>query len=306
MAAGDDNLEQRSGGGSSDEPEPEEKTDGWMTTYSDMVTLLMTFFVLMFAISNVDANKAALMFAAFSREGLTAEAYEKIAEIYGPPTDDLEADRIPPPQTSPTPTPHLPPEIEESNPQMDALAALLQSYIDEMGLGESIKLLYNGDYLLLTLANDIWFASGSAVVTPDMRETAAVLAQLISEAYNEDNPFEIVVAGHTDNVPINTAQYPSNWHVSVARAVNFMEILLFDSGLDSGQFSARGFGEERPLDTNDTPEGRQANRRVEVLITLAREIIIGPGAFGAESPDVNTSGADTAAGATGAPESAAP
>jgi chemotaxis protein MotB len=123
----------------------------------------------------------------------------------------------------------------------------------------------------LTLANDIWFDSGRAEITPVMRETATEIAHLLAQTFNKEKPFEIVVAGHTDNVPINTVRYPSNWHLSKDRAVNFLEVLISESKLDPYYFYARACGQERPIASNDTVEGRQRNRRVEVMISLAQE-----------------------------------
>ena len=267
MAGRNDQQEDRSSGGKTQE-EPEERTDAWMATYADMVTLLMTFFVLMFAISNVDNEKAAMVFAALSREGLTAEQFLEIQSEYGPPSNDPEADRFP----TPSP-PGLDGEsnLPIGNPDLERLFNLVDEYISENGLGDRLSLQFNGEFLLLTLANDIWFESGRAEITEEMRKSAAVLAHLLAQTFNEDHPFEVVVAGHTDNIPINTVRYPSNWHVSKDRAVNFLEVLIADSDLDPGYFYARACGEERPIADNSTAEGRQKNRRVEVMISLARE-----------------------------------
>jgi chemotaxis protein MotB len=262
----------RPGGGGDHSEEPEERTDGWMTTYADMVTLLMTFFVLMFAISNVDNEKAALMFAAFSREGLTAEEYIEIQEKWGKPSEDPDDIRIPTPAPTPSPSP-APGEddLPIGNPELDKLFNLVDEYINENGLGDRMALQFNGEYLMLTLANDIWFSSGSSEITSAMRATATEIALLLAQTFNEEKPFDIVVAGHTDNVPISTARYPSNWHLSKDRAVNFLEVLISESNLDPYYFYARACGEERPVASNDTAEGRQRNRRVEVMISLARD-----------------------------------
>ena len=274
MAGGDSQQDER-GGGRVEETEVEERTDMWMATYADMVTLLMTFFVLMFAISSVDSGKVALMFAAFSRDGLDAETYAKIMELYPPVSEDFEDDKIPPPGPSPTTTPTPPKGPAVSREALDSLAAMISSFIRENSLGDSISLVYNGDFLLLTLTNDVWFRSGSAEITEEMHESAMMLADLINRTQNDDDPFEIVVAGHTDNVPVAPGgQYDSNWDVSIARATNFLKILIIDSELDPGLFYARGYGEERPLADNDTEEGRQQNRRVEVMISLRRELAL--------------------------------
>ena len=270
MARDEDRQEDRSNG-SSDE-EPEERTDGWMTTYADMVTLLMTFFVLMFAISNVDQQKAMLFFGSMSQGGLTAEQFQDILAHFEP-GDDPDLITFPP----------LHPDDDEEyeghddgsgafgNEELDELFMLISDYVLDNELGNYIVPTFNGDFLLLTLANDIWFETGRAEITPAMRDIAVVIAQLIAQTHNEDKPFEIIVAGHTDNVPINTVRFPSNWHVSVARAVNFLEVLVVESGLDPGFFYSRGCGEYRPIADNDTSEGRQQNRRVEVMISLPRE-----------------------------------
>jgi len=267
-ASSDDRGNERSGGG---EDEPEERTDGWMATYADMVTLLMTFFVLMFALSNVDNEKAQLFMAAMSRGGITYEQFEEIRDRYDPdPFGDEWNDSFLPPQKN---------EDDEDdafdsgigNAALAALAEAIGGYIEEEGLADSISLTFNGEFLMLTLKNDIWFESGRSEITAEMRENASMLAELLAATFTPSDPFEIVVAGHTDNVPINTPQYPSNWHVSRDRALNFLWVLLSDSDLDPGLFYARACGEYRPIASNDTPEGRQANRRVEVMISLARE-----------------------------------
>jgi len=258
----------RSGGG---EAEPEERTDGWMATYADMVTLLMTFFVLLFAISNVDNEKAAMLFAALSKEGLTAEQFLEIQENFDP-SQNPDDTRFPrPSKDSGKKEEEGGDDLPFSNPDLEHLFNLVEDYISDNGLGDRISLQFNGEFLMLTLANDIWFESGRAEITPQLRESASVIASLLAETFNEEKPFEIVVAGHTDNVPIHTARYPSNWHLSKDRAVNFLDVLLSASDLDPYYFYARACGQERPIASNDTADGRQRNRRVEVMISLARE-----------------------------------
>ena len=269
-ASSDDRGNERTGGG---EAEQEERTDGWMATYADMVTLLLTFFVLMFALSNVDNERAELFLFAMSRGGITAEQFMEIRERYNLDDDDLDQDwdldMFPPPPFSDEDDPTA--GDRGGNEALEALADAIGGYIESEGIGDSIQLVFNGEFLMLTLTNDIWFESGRAEITEEMRYRATMLAELLAATFTPDDPFEIVVAGHTDNVPINTPQYPSNWHVSKDRAINFLEVLIFESGLDPGYFYARGCGEFRPIADNNTPEGRQANRRVEVMITLARE-----------------------------------
>ena len=267
MAGGGEGDDRGSRGGGGEEPE--ERTDGWMATYSDMVTLLMCFFVLMFAISNVDSEKAALMFAAFSRDGLSIDQYLEIAQPFEISQDPWDESFGYVKEEEPSPSDSGPGDMV--SPELESLYNKIGFYIDEKGLGDKLHLVFNGEYLLLTLANDIWFESAETAISPAMKENARVIAGLLAETWNDDNPFEIVVTGHTDNVPIHTVQYPSNWYVSSARATNYIAILIADSGLDPFYFRISSMGEEHPIADNDTPEGRQANRRVEVQITLAKE-----------------------------------
>jgi flagellar motor protein MotB len=107
-----------------------------------------------------------------------------------------------------------------------------------------------------------------------MYAQAATLADLIQSNQTPADPLDVVVAGHTDNVPSNSARYPNNWFLSSARALNFLAVLLEDGDLSPENFATRGYGELRPIASNDTPEGRKLNRRVELLIS--RPKIIAP------------------------------
>jgi chemotaxis protein MotB len=254
-----------------DEIEPKSSAD-WMTTYSDMMTLLFAFFVLLFALSNVDQAKAALFFAGVSG-GITDQEFIMIQSMYGITGVGNEEDGWD--FSGPEPEEPVPPEDGDDGTQgenpLDALYNEIIIWISDNDLAGSIGVLYNGESLLLTLANDMWFASGRADITTRMVEQAEILARLLQATWNPDDPFDIVVAGHTDNVPINTAQFPSNWYLSAMRALNFQRILIDESGIAYRYFRIHGYGEEMPIATNETSEGRQENRRVELMISRLNE-----------------------------------
>jgi chemotaxis protein MotB len=157
--------------------------------------------------------------------------------------------------------------------QIGRLYGNLSGYIQNNDLEEEMQVKIVGDSLLITLTSDIWFPSGSAVISMIQRETARKMSDMIAANQTEEDPFRIVITGHTDNVPMSTAQFPSNWYLSAIRAINFMEAMLYDDRLDPRIFSARGYGEFEPINTNDTAEGRQHNRRVEVLISLDHPLV---------------------------------
>jgi len=259
----------------------------WMTTYADMVTLLFTFFVLMFAISAVDNEKFALFIGAIQPGGLSEEQFIQIREKYATEDDKLnenlpDIDDNPEEPQQPDHTVVTDPLEEDGDPLDDdeeidndlaELERLLGIYINENNLGHIITLIEGageGDGLLIRLPGDAMFESGRADVTPQMSEVGESLAKLLSDIYDEENPIRITVSGHTDNVPQNSAEYPDNWWLSAGRANNFMRLLRDSSSLPFGQFFAQYFGEYQPIGDNDTPEGRQMNRRVEVLISQPR------------------------------------
>ncbi|MCL2627360.1 MAG: OmpA family protein [Oscillospiraceae bacterium] len=261
-ASSDDRGNERSGGGGD---EQEERTDGWMATYADMVTLLMTFFVLMFALSNADTEKAQLFMFAMSREGLTADQFWEIRDRFTDPIEDHGWDDM---------LPGLPSEGGDDPGGLAALQAIYNAmvqYIEAEDLDGEISIVYDGEYLLMRLASDILFASAETQITPANREKAEVIARILRDTFIPEYPVEVVVAGHTDNVPISTPQYPSNWHISNERAGNFLWVLLSESGLSPGLFSSRAYGEYKPIASNNTDEGKATNRRVEIMISLARD-----------------------------------
>ena len=237
-----------------------------------MVTLLLTFFVLMVALSNSDQASLEMFMIALSREGLTAEQFWEIRDRYDFEDMDYESwdEMFPYPDSGEDDAT----QEEEDMGGADALQELhdaMAEYIEVENLGDIIYLTFNGEFLLMTLASDILYESGRADVTPEMEANAEVIARMLFETFEPDDPFEIVVAGHTDDVPMYSDRYPSNWHLSMGRATNFLDMLIKESQLDPGLFYARGCGQYRPIASNETAEGRQMNRRVEVMVSLARD-----------------------------------
>ncbi len=109
--------------------------------------------------------------------------------------------------------------------------------------------------------DDILFPSGSDVLNPGSLQILDRIATILKEL-----PNDIRIEGHTDNVPINTVRFPSNWHLSVARALNTAYYLINTEGLIAEKVSIVGYSEYRPIATNDTPDGRAINRRVDIVI----------------------------------------
>lgn len=236
--------------------EEDHMDESWLIPYSDILTLLLALFIVLFSVSTIDAQK-----------------FEQIAKsfngIFTSQNGIMESDN---PEFAPKPFPNPGrSDINEKNKNMQAIKeqtelkeiqAKINTYIEKEHLQANLKTTLTDEGLLVSILDDVLFDSGSAVV----RKQDEGVAREVSKLLVMNPPRNIIISGHTDNVPIHNSKYSSNWHLSVMRAVNFLKILLENKDLDPRWFSAKGFGEFSPVATNDTPEGRLKNRRVEILI----------------------------------------
>lgn len=124
-----------------------------------------------------------------------------------------------------------------------------------------LKVVMRGGRMLLELRNDVLFDSGRTDLKEEGKKTLVAVAGVLKTL--PDRRFQ--VAGHTDNVKIQTARFPSNWELSTARAVEVVKLLV-EAGMDPRNVSAAGYGEFAPVESNDTPEGRAKNRRIEIAL----------------------------------------
>ncbi len=231
--------------------------EAWLLPYADVLTLLLALFIVLYASSNIDKEKLQEIASGF-RAGLTSgfggyNGSKMLGEEE--PPDEMTGAEF------------------GLDLQLETLYNDIQIYLQQNNLEESIELSVTSESVMITLANDIWFDSGSAYVSDKMTDSAKALAGLLSKSQVENNNIlYVAIIGHTDNIPINNDEFTSNWHLSVMRAVNFMHDMIEYSNLNPKYFNARGYGEYEPIDTNDTAEGRRHNRRVEVMISLAPEV----------------------------------
>lgn len=151
---------------------------------------------------------------------------------------------------------------KEEQQNLEQLKQQLDKYIQQNGLSSQLQTDLNQSELLITIRDNALFASGSAGIKAESQKLATAIGQML-QGYPD---YDILVTGHTDDQPINTAEFPSNWELSSKRAINFMKILLENKAFDPKRFSATGYGEFRPVDNNNTELGRAKNRRVEVSI----------------------------------------
>lgn len=225
--------------------------ESWLLPYADLLTLLLAVFIILFASSSLDEAKFSQISSVFNEifdggHGVMDNAAPTAVPV---PKDSVGAEN----ENS---------SFLEDRKSLGEIQGRVDEYIAVNELENQFETKLTDEGLLITIRDSILFSRGSAEVAPEYEGIAADIAELLKF----DPPRQIVVTGHTDNIPIHNAQFVSNWELSVKRAVNFLTSIVNNEGIDPLLFSAKGYGEFHPIASNDTAEGRSKNRRVEVLI----------------------------------------
>lgn len=221
--------------------------EAWAIPYGDLVTLLLAFFVVMYSISSVNEGKYRVISeslnAAFRGEPTTAAPIQ----VGGPAASITAAPMVQlPQQVRAMALRQLADEAE------DALRPLIMQGLVDVNRGDG--------FVEIAIRSDILFTSGSGVLAPAARPAIMALGEAL-----RGFPNTIRVEGHTDNVPVASSAFPSNWELSAARAASVVHLLI-DSGIDPRRLTVTAYGEYRPVLPNTTPDGRNANRRVVLTI----------------------------------------
>lgn len=249
--------------------EEEHADETWLIPYSDLLTLLLALFIVLFASSSVDNEKFKQMMAAFNTvlDGGNG-ILEQSSAIPLSNEAAMKSNKDGDDKSVSENKEHTKEELEKlaqakkEQEDFEKLKRQIDEYIKENGLTSQLQTTLNSEQLVLKISDNALFPSGTATVKQEAKKLAASIANLLEQYPG----YEVVVSGHTDNRPISTAEFESNWDLSTKRALNFMKILLQNKNVEPSRFSAIGYGEFRPVQSNDTDEGRSANRRVEVSI----------------------------------------
>lgn len=229
-------------------PHEEHPDETWLIPYADLLTLLLALFIVLFASSQVDQKKLSEMSASMG--------YAFNSPLSGAPPGTFAIM----PSTGGGESGHDAATSEAG--QLAALKRKLDLYILENDLNTELDAKMTDQGLLIKIRDSALFDSGSADLRSDAQKISAKIADLVGGIDQS-----ILISGHTDNIPINTARFPSNWDLSSQRALNVMKfILVSNPKLKPERFSAIGHGEHRPLVANDSEQNRSKNRRVEVLV----------------------------------------
>jgi chemotaxis protein MotB len=233
-----------------------ENHERWLVSYADFITLLFAFFVVLYASSQMDKKKVVQVSAAIKG------AFEQLGAFSG--NAAYTPDQRPGESSVSTPPADQavnPAITDEALPDVNLLKRQLQEALGEQIQKHEIEIHATPEGLVVSLREIGFFNSGEAALLAEGRATLARIAGVLNE-----KGFQVRVEGNTDNVPIHTAHFKSNWELSTARATEVVSLLVEHHGFDPALISAAGYSQYRPRASNGTEEGRKQNRRVDLVI----------------------------------------
>ncbi|NLE23929.1 MAG: OmpA family protein [Clostridiaceae bacterium] len=225
---------------------------GWMTTYSDLMSLLLTFFILLYSFSSLDAKKF-------------QDVANALQAVLTGQSNITIFDHSPPAETS-VDAPVAVPDEDEFEFEIQEVYDQVKEYLEKEGLDAQVSVTMNQKGILIDIKESVLFDLGKADIKQGSKVILDKLGQLI-KTIDKD----IVIEGHTDNLPINTFEFKSNWELSVIRAVNVLRYFVEVQGADPHRISATGYGEYQPIASNETDAGKAMNRRVNILLLVYPE-----------------------------------
>ncbi len=231
----------------------------WLLTYADLITLLMVFFVVLYSMSSADSSKfkaiSVALQQAFNLDVLKGRGGTSIGETAEASVPSVLDNLINTSQVS----------------QVSLLESKIQAAADGVAQSPDVSVSIDKEGVVIRLSGSYLFDSGRAELKPN---SLTVLDAVAAELRLQAN--DIRIDGHTDSTPIDSPRYPTNWELSVARALAVTRHLTESDALPSGRLMAAGFGEFRPLVPNDTHDHRAMNRRVEIHLLSSTTATIPP------------------------------
>lgn len=213
----------------------------WLLTYADLITLLLVFFVVMYSISSADENK-------FKKLSASMQKAFNVLVLQGTDTTAVGGEAGP----------------DQGNALLDSFISTRSDILkvaDELGVGSHVNVALQREGIAISLSGNLLFDSGRADLKPGSVKILDKIAERLKAM-----PNEVRVEGFTDNIPVGSDQYPTNWELSTARATMVVRYLSEVAGVPPARLSAQGFAEYRPVTDNNTKVNRAQNRRVDILI----------------------------------------
>lgn len=228
------------------EKKPKAGAAEWLGTYGDLVTLLLCFFIMLFATSNVDEGKYEILVQAFNPSVFDHSGGDNIiGEMNKEETNAMSE--------------FLTGEIVYQA-ELKSIADSINQYTSQENIQDSVEVIRDKDKITIRFNSSLLFESGKA----DLKEAVKPYLKKISKSFPEG--YNVQIEGHTDNLKINNKEFASNWELSAFRGINVLKYMINNCGLDSDKLSVAGYGEYRPVASNDTEEGRSKNRRVDIIL----------------------------------------
>ena len=250
-------------------PEKPANHERWLVSYGDFITLLFAVFVTLYAMSQVDKKRVEEVAASYRQAfGVTTGTPQGKMEVI-PKTEPLPLPMIRPQSQNPPreKTDKRQTQVLAGRTEFRAILLTLEKYLIEQKAEDKVSVAITRRGLVISLKEAGCFDSGSAAIKPDAAELLNHLAEVLLP-YSNPISFE----GHTDNVPIRSPNFPTNWELSSARAISLGRYFIDQQGVSPERISVTGYGEHRPVADNTTEEGRRQNRRVDlVLLAVAAD-----------------------------------
>lgn len=218
-------------------------SSSWLITYSDMVTIILCFFIIFFNVSEEKSSMLNSMKNALAEE---VSVLSEENELLKTSNESLSMELF---------------NLKNIEKDIDTSEEEFIKYLRDNNMLEEVSILQNEKGIAIRFKDSVLFSSAEADISV---KGSIALSKIGDKLAKIKNP--IIVEGYTDNVPIHTAKYPSNWELSVSRAISVVNYFTKEKGIDKSRMSVSGYGELNPIDTNDTPEGRSNNRRIEITI----------------------------------------
>jgi chemotaxis protein MotB len=215
-----------------------DNTERWLLTYADLITLLLAFFIVMYSMSKLDAKKFGKMSEALNGVLRGGQVVLPVAADLRQPGGGML-------------------QLED----LKVLRREIETEIERNELDDRIETLQDERGLVIRVMERAAFDPGSSDLKPQMYSVLRLIAREL-----ETMPNHVRVEGHTDNTPISTFQFPSNWELSTARSTRVVRYLVEELTFDPRRISALGYGEYRPVASNNTDAGRTRNRRVDIIV----------------------------------------
>lgn len=230
----------------------------WLVSYADFITLLFAFFVVLYASSQSDHVKRAQLATAIQQAFTELGTFSGQAIGQQQPTAAATAQQ---PEIRASSQSGSAASVGGASQEIERLRRELEAVLSEELKKKEVALSVGPDGMIISLREVGFFHSGSAVIRTDAIAAFSRIAQLL-----KDRACHVRLEGHTDNLPIHTAEFGSNWELSTARATNMVRDLITKYGFAAHHLSAAGFAEHHPVASNSNTEGRSLNRRVDIVV----------------------------------------